>query len=59
MEVDAQASNKEHKFSFTNSKQKGFVKYTGKKFTKNVEEQTPRDVDMDGIIEELKTNLPE
>ncbi|KAM3959530.1 zinc finger protein 511 lethal (2) k10201 [Aphomia sociella] len=54
MEVDSSPQ-----FTFTNSKNKSFVTYTGRKFTKNRKEKPSQDVDMDGILEELKQNLPE
>ncbi|KAL0867528.1 hypothetical protein ABMA27_008306 [Loxostege sticticalis] len=60
VKLDAQNSKSDQKkFSFTNSRQKGFAKYTGRKFTTNEENQTPRDVNIDEVMEELKTNLPE
>ncbi|XP_026755079.1 zinc finger protein 511 isoform X2 [Galleria mellonella] len=46
-------------FSFTNNKKKAFASYTGRKFTKTKKETPSRDVDMDGIVEELKKTLPD
>ncbi|XP_069356677.1 protein lethal(2)k10201 isoform X2 [Maniola hyperantus] len=53
-----QASNKEQKFKFTNSKQGGFI-YKGKKFTKEQDSSTSVAVDMDAIMTDLKENLPQ
>lgn len=55
METD-QASIKEQKFSFTNSRQKGFKSYTGKKFTN--EQDSSASVNMDAIMTDLKESLP-
>ncbi|XP_049878991.1 zinc finger protein 511 isoform X2 [Pectinophora gossypiella] len=53
MEVD-----KNQTFSFNNSKQKAFVKYTGKKFTK-VSKSASQDVNMDDAMEDLRKTLPD
>ncbi|XP_026333096.1 protein lethal(2)k10201 isoform X2 [Hyposmocoma kahamanoa] len=57
MELDSQVKGK--KFTFSNSRQKGFTKYTGKKFTKDDKEGTSQDVNMDVIVDDLKNSLPE
>ncbi|XP_059053426.1 zinc finger protein 511 [Achroia grisella] len=46
-------------FSFTYNKKKAVTSYTGRQFTKNSEEKTSRDVDMDEIVDELKKTLPD
>ncbi|KAI5635668.1 hypothetical protein NE865_11574 [Phthorimaea operculella] len=52
MEVD-----KEQKFTFSNSRQRGFVKYTGKKFTKDSTAPT-QDINMDDAMSDLRNSLP-
>ncbi|XP_028177667.1 zinc finger protein 511 isoform X2 [Ostrinia furnacalis] len=61
MDVEEASSSKVDysKFKFTNSKQKGFSKYTGRLFTENEKGSTSSGVDMDQVMEDLKTNLPE
>lgn len=46
-------------FTLTNNKQKGFSKYSGKKFTKDVKGSSSQDVNMDEIMDELKNSLLE
>ncbi|CAG9791630.1 unnamed protein product [Diatraea saccharalis] len=59
MEVDnAVKAGKKKKFTFNNSRQKGFVKYEGRKFTDDDKMETGS-VNMDDIAAELKLNLPE
>ncbi|XP_075983584.1 zinc finger protein 511 lethal (2) k10201 [Anticarsia gemmatalis] len=61
MEVDNQGSTSEikKKIILTNSKQKTFVKYTGRKFTQNNKNNVSKDVNMDDVITDLKESLPE
>lgn len=56
MEVDAK--NQDKKITFSNSKQKTFNKYTGRKFTTNDKGTGTREVDMNEIVEDLKESLP-
>lgn len=55
MELD-QATNE---FTFSNSKQKSFSKYTGKKFTTDKKEKdNSSDVNMDTAMKDLEQSLP-
>lgn len=67
MEVDCSNTSTQHaelrkepkKFSFVNSKQKAFTKYTGKKFTdEDRENKDNKHVNIDTAMEELKESLP-
>ncbi|CAG9559312.1 unnamed protein product [Danaus chrysippus] len=58
MDIDnEQTSQKEKKFRFNNSKQKGFIKFTGNKFTKDVQNSTAS-INMDAAMADLKESLP-
>lgn len=57
MNIDPSNDSK-NKIMFSNCKQKTFSKYTGKKFTKNTDSKTNKDVNMDIMVEELKDSLP-
>lgn len=58
-EMDLDSQVKEEKFTFYNNKRRGFAKYTGKKFTKDVNEKSSQDVNMDEIVDDLKNSLPQ
>ncbi|XP_053617209.1 protein lethal(2)k10201 [Plodia interpunctella] len=55
MEIDGESADP--KFRFTNSKQK--FAYTGRKFTKNEENKSVCNVNVDAIMADLKENLPD
>ncbi|RVE45556.1 hypothetical protein evm_009821 [Chilo suppressalis] len=64
MEVDSPTVSSginKQTFAFNNSRQKGFAKYTGRKFTDNTNDKkvTSNDVNMDDIATELRSNLPQ
>lgn len=60
MEIENECTTKEKKkIVLSTSKQKTFAKYTGKKFTKNDDNKTKTDVNMDEVLADLKDSLPE
>lgn len=57
MDVDSVNKTK-GKVVFSNSKQKTFSKYTGRKFTRNNEHKSKKNTAMDITVDELKESLP-